>query len=372
MIGCENRAEDSSKQTVSREIILDKPKSDKILNLSLQPLERSEPEVKNIRKRIDGRWEVRKMVNGKRYSKIVKTYKEALQVYQQLVKTLKKMQVLQLAPSNKIKLYDYAKHWAETYKKNFVKANSYTGIISGVEKIKGSMIDIPVNLIDTLLLQRYINSLDHTRQNELNIVYLNAIFKRLVKDKLIKDNPMDDTVKRKKIKAVRKPFVYNEQVTIMEAIKGTDIENYILIYLFTGIRRNELDIHTIKSSIESNLLKVRSEKKREDEVYRYIDLTDRTIELIKNTDFKYSVERVARLFRKILNDLNMPKGYNLHTLRHTFTLNQFYLGTPEKFIQEWLGHEELQVTRNHYMAIDRTLTKEKILELYPNYYYVIK
>lgn len=327
--------------------------------------------MKNIRRRVDGRWEVRKMVNGQMFDKIVKTYKEALQVHAQLMRRIKSMQSVEVAPTSKVYLYDYAKHWAETYKKNFVKANSYASIMLGVEKIKGSIIDVPVNRIDTLLMQKYINALEHTRQNEMNLMYLNAIFKRLVKDKLIKVNPMDDTIRHKKIKAVRKPFVYSEQVAILEAIKGTDIENYILIYLFTGIRRNELNVKTIKDNIEGNLLRVLSEKKREAEVYRYVDLTRDTIELIKNTNFKYSVERVARLFRKILDDLNIPKGYNLHTLRHTFTLNEFYLGTPEKFIQEWLGHEELQVTRKHYMSIDRTLTKEKVQELYKNYYYVI-
>ena len=327
--------------------------------------------MKNIRKRVDGRWEVRKMVNGQKFDKIVRTYKEALQVYYQITKSIKKIKNLEIAPSNKVKLYEYSKHWAETYKKNFVKPNSYIGIISAVESIKNSMIDIPVNLIDSLILQKYINSLAYTRQNEIKLTYLNAIFKRLVKDRLIKFNPMEDTVKRKKIKTVRKPFVYDEQVAIMNAISGSDIENYILIYLFTGIRRNELNVHTIKTDIQGNLLKVLCEKKRDGEVYRYVDLTDKTIELIKNTKFIYSVERVARLFRKVLDELNIPKGYNLHSLRHTFTLNQFYLDTPEKFIQEWLGHEDLLVTRKHYMAIDRTLTKEKILELYQGYYYVI-
>lgn len=369
MIGCENRAEDSSKQTVSREFVIEKGQN---LNFSLQPLERSEPEVKNIRKRIDGRWEVRKMVNGKRYSKIVKTYKEALQVHAQLMRRIKGMQTIEVAPTSRVYLYDYARHWAETYKKNFVKAGSYKSIMVGIEKLKGSMIDIPVNRIDTLLLQKYINKLDHTRQNEMDLMYLNAVFKRLVKDNLIKANPMEDTIRRKKIKNIRKPFMYNEQLAILEAIKGTDIENYILIYLFTGIRKNELNIKTIKNDIEGNLLKVHSEKKREDEVYRYIDLTPETIELIMNSEFKYSVDRVARLFRKLLDKLDMSKGYNLHTLRHTFTLNHFYLGTPEKFIQEWLGHEELLVTRKHYMTIDRTLTREKIENLYGNYYYVIR
>lgn len=328
--------------------------------------------MKNIRRRVDGRWEVRKMVNGYLYDKIVKTYKEALQVHAQLMRRIKSMQTVDVAPTSRVYLYDYAKHWAETYKKNFVKRSSYASIMLGVEKLKGSMIDIPVNRIDTLLLQKYINKLEHTRQNEMDLMYLNAIFKRLVKDNLIKSNPMDDTIRRKKIKSIRKPFVYSEQVAILEAIKGTDIENYILIYLFTGIRRNELNINTIKADIEGNLLRVLSEKKREEEVYRYIDLTPDTIELIKNSEFKYSVDRVARLFRKVLDRLNMSKGYNLHSLRHTFTLNEFYLGTPEKFIQEWLGHEELQVTRKHYMSIDRTLTKEKIENLYGNYYYVIK
>ena len=98
--------------------------------------------------------------------------------------------------------------------------------MAGVESIKNSILNIPVNLIDSQLLQKHINSLEHTRQNEINLTYLNAIFKRLVKDRLIKFNPMEDTIKHKKIKSIRKPFVYSEQVAILEAIKGSDIDGF--------------------------------------------------------------------------------------------------------------------------------------------------
>ena len=65
----------------------------------------------------------------------------------------------------------------------------------------------------------------------------------------------------------------------------------------------------------------------------------------------------------------ISKFYGLHTLRHTFATNHLYLGTPERILQEWLGHEDLDITKKHYLSIDRSLSKEKIKELYKDLYY---
>lgn len=53
-----------------------------------------------------------------------------------------------------------------------------------------------------------------------------------------------------------------------------------------------------------------------------------------------SVEDIGKKFRSILDELKISKGYVLHSLRHTFTTNHFYLERPEKMLQEWLGHEK--------------------------------
>lgn len=330
---------------------------------------KGETEMKNIRKRKDGRWEIRKVINKKRYSIIKSTQKECIKAFQELNNSITKPTY---KPDNN-NLYNYSIKWAKLYKENFVSPKQYKDIIRYIEIIKETPIDISINKLTTDKIQKFLNTMEKSRKKEIFITYLNAIIKRIVKDKKLSTNPMEDIIKEPKINKIRQPFTYNEQIQILNELKNTEIKDYILIYLFTGLRKNELNIKEIKNNIENNVLKTICEKKRKSEpVYKYIDLTDKTAELIKNANLKFSIEFVGKEFRKLLNKLKFNKGYGLHTLRHTFTTNQFYLGTPDKYIQEWLGHSKIETTKEHYMTIDRTLSKEKLLKLYPNYYYVIK
>ena len=78
---------------------------------------------------------------------------------------------------------------------------------------------------------------------------------------------------------------------------------------------------------------------------------------------------VSKQFIALCESLNIDKGI-LYRLRHTFASNHFRLKTQVKYIQEWLGHGSISVTLDTYTDIDKTATKEKILELYNNYYYI--
>lgn len=322
-----------------------------------------EENMKNIRLRADGTYEARVTVNGKRFSLYSKNYREL----QKKMTAFKKQPYSSASGTN---FYEYCVSWAELFKKKFVKAKQYKEILRQFDKIKNSAIDIPVSKITTLLLQKYYNTYQKSRAKEILFLYVNAALERAVKDGYFKFNPMSDVVKERKIDNIRLPLTYQQQVALLDEIKDKWIEPYILIYLLTGMRKNEFKIKTIKDDIdENNVLRVLCEKKRDKIVYRFVDLTPETAELIKQAKFVHSIEFVSKEFRKILDKLNINKGYGLHTLRHTFTTNHFYLGTPDKVLQEWLGHEKLEVTKKHYMSIDRSLSKDKILALYPNKYY---
>ncbi len=87
----------------------------------------------------------------------------------------------------------------------------------------------------------------------------------------------------------------------------------------------------------------------------------------KNNITSQKVDRVYRRFSEILKELNIEGS--IHTLRHTFATNHFYLGTPDKIIRNWLGHSTIQITKDIYTNLDRTITKEKVIKLYNNLYF---
>lgn len=327
----------------------------------------AEENMKNIRLRANGLYEARFTIEGKRYSLYDRKFREL----QKKMVAFKKQPYSQLQKGTNF--YEYCVTWAELFKKKFVKAKQYKTILCQFEKIKGSAIDIPVGSLTTLLLQKYYNTFEKSRAKEILFLYINAVLNRAVKEGYFKFNPFEDVQKERKIDSIRLPLTYQQQVALLNEIKGTWIEPYIMIYLLTGMRKNEFKIKSIKNDIdENNVLRVLCEKKRDRVVYRFIDLTAETANYIKNARLIHSIEFMGKEFRKILDELELPKGYGIHTLRHTFTTNHFYLGTPDKVLQEWLGHEKLDITKKHYMAIDRSLSKDKVLKMYPNLYYQFK
>lgn len=331
--------------------------------------------TKNIRLRVDGRWEARKTILGHKINIIKNTLAECKKAFKEKLNALKKKDVK--SENGGYTLYEWGEYWINTYKKNFVAENTTKEMFISFKKVKGREVDINLKDLTTSKLQQFLNKFPNNRSKEILILHLNASLKRAVKEKLIKSNPMEDVEKAKKIKSIRKPFTYEEQAEILKAINGTEIENQIKIFLFTGIRKGEFNFKSIEKDIQDDgMLKVACEKKRSAvPTFRYIDITPKTKNLIldyANQDKKINSDVLSDRFREILTALNFPKGYGLHTLRHTFTTNHFYLGTPDKFVQEWLGHEDIAVTKKHYTAIDRTLSKENILSLYDGYFYEVK
>lgn len=336
--------------------------------ISAKTSENEEELLKNIRKRSDGRYEARKMINGYKINIIKRNLEECKKAFKQALKNLFKPEI----KKTPLKFYEYCINYYKIYKEKFVSPETAKDIVRKYEKVKDSLIDIPLKQITTEKLQIFLNKFENNRQKEILIVYLNAVLVRAVKDKIITYNPMEDVKKPPKIKNVRKPFTFEEQKMLFEKLKGKDIEYEILFFALTGIRKNEYNHKEILKNIQAdNTLKIKSEKKRGKEVFRYIDLSIKTIELIKANinKFKNTPDSLARKFRELLNEMKISKFYGLHTLRHTFATNHLYLGTPERVLQEWLGHEDLDITKKHYLSIDRSLSKEKIKELYKDLYY---
>lgn len=328
--------------------------------------------MKNIRKRKDGRWEARKQYKKKKYYIIAKTKKECLEKFNALLKKLKKSPINDVT---NISLKEWWNEWAINYKKPFISKSSYSLIEQAfklLNKTNPKICNTNLKFLTTEEIQKTLNLIEISRKKELLCLYLNACLNMAKKLEKIKNNPFDNVIKDKKLNNVRKPFTFEEQQKILKSIKNTKIYFPIMIYLLTGIRKNELNTKNIQNDLmPDGSLKVICEKKRNNtNIYRYIELSEKTRNLILDNKIKHSTDYISKQFKKLLENLNI-KG-SLHTLRHTFTTNHLYLGTPQKFIQEWLGHEDLSITIKHYMGIDRTLTKEKILNLYNDYYYIIK
>ena len=327
--------------------------------------------MKNITLRADGRYMGRKQVNGCRVTVYATTAKQCVEKLKKAIKYAK-----QNPKTKKVtyKLYDWLDNWYDTYKAPFVQYKSALQIEAVIKTIKTNFENLPLHELSSVVIQKVLNKFPATRQKEIIVLYFNASMQKAEDLNIIEKNPFKAIVKDRKINNKREPFNLQQQKTILDALNGTDIEAIIYLYLCTGIRKNELNTKNILADIdeEKHILRVKSEKKRNNhDVYREIDITSELISLIKRNikSFDTNTDLIYRKFKQILVDNNI-KG-SLHNLRHTFATNHYYLGTPAKQVQVWLGHETIELTQNIYTHIDKSITKNDILKLYNNLYFQV-
>ena len=321
-------------------------------------------EMKNVILRPDGRYMARKQINGKRINAYAKTEKQSLEKLKQKIKNINNIK----KEKNIYKLHEWLDNWYLTYKEPFIKLNTAQKLKNILNKIKNNFDNLNLEQITTQKIQQYLNKIKTTRTKEFIVLYFNACLQKAEDLNIINKNPFKSVVKDKKLNIIRQGYNLQEQQHILNALKGNKIEGIILFYLITGIRKNELETINLETDldIKNKTIKILSEKKRNNNIYRYIDLTDDAIKLILNNkeNFKLKTDYIYRELKKVLDNLNIKSG--LHRLRHTFATNHFYLGTPIKLISSWLGHETVELTQNIYTHIDRTINKNDILKLYNN------
>ena len=326
--------------------------------------------MKNITLRSDGRYMGRKQVNGQIVCVYSKTASDCITKLKRAVKDALKNPKTK---KEKYYLYDWLDNWYETYKMPFIKYKSALHIESLIKKIKSKFDNVSLNDLTTNLIQQTFNKIQPSRQKELIVLYFNSALQKAEDLNLISKNPFKGVIRDRKQNNIRAGYTLNEQQSILAVIQGTQIEAPIIFYLCTGIRKNELTTFNLTKDIDktNNIIKIKSEKKRNNNIYRYIDATPELIDFIESHKeaFNLSTDYIYRELKKLLSPLNIQTG--LHRLRHTFATNHFYLGTPIKLISSWLGHETVELTQNIYTHIDRTITKEDILKLYNNLYYQV-
>ena len=324
-------------------------------------------DMKNVTKRKDGRYVIRYQVNGHRAVAYARTQAQA---------SAKRAQVRKKAiQSNKLRtqytLESWLNYWMETYKKNFIKYDGYIEIGHILRLVKQKLGPIKLEALTTSQIQEYYNNIPSGRRKEKVILYLNASLKKAVETRVLKYNPCLAVVKEKRVKNVRAPFTIDEQRCILSAIKGMDIEPYIYLYLLTGLRKNELPKDILGAlDIENRQFIAINEKQRGLRVeYKRIDLSLACINYIKDNASKFvlDTEKVYRKFATLLKQLNITG--TVHTLRHTFATNYYYLGVPDKVIQSWMGHKTLQVTQDIYIGITDKNAKDELIKLYNNLLY---
>ncbi|MCL2630249.1 MAG: site-specific integrase [Firmicutes bacterium] len=157
-----------------------------------------------------------------------------------------------------------------------------------------------------------------------------------------------------------------EQKLIMNNLHKTNIGMEIQFYLLTGCRREEALKTTI--NFEKRIAYIAGTKTKGSA--RYVDLSPAYCEYLKSEwskMFKFTTETYTRKCAEFFKEIGI-KGKSLHSLRHTFATNLYYLGVPDKERQHLMGHASIVMTNDVYTTLDRSVKKEDIIEIYGELY----
>lgn len=320
----------------------------------------TEQELKNIRKRVDGRWEGRKTINGKRFSVFARTQKECIKKLKNL-KIENSTQKNQDIPKN---LMNFAFFWLDNYKKSKITKESYRNYKSIITNFLNY--DWPLKNITNFDLQNILNKMPATRNKEYCYMTIKQIFKKALELEVIKKDPSIFLEKGKIERGERKALNLQEQKILFNSLSNDVFSTAILTYLLLGCRPAELKRLTITEE-SGNYVYIDGTKTKKAKRWVKVSNAFKKRLLEHNQELKnINIDNFARKFKLYCSDLGI--NANVYVLRHTYATNLFYLGVKDKERQVFMGHSSSVLTNDIYTTYDPNITKNDILNLYKDLY----
>lgn len=298
------------------------------------------------------------------------------------------------------KFADWAIYALQTYKKPFVKGNTYTGTY--LDPVNNHLIpyfgSMNMNDIRPLHIQKYINEASERYAPETvkkDFHVLNLIFETAVDNQLCNKNPITKSIKLPKYETKQSKQAYSQKQydTVYEFAKRHDTGLPIMLLLETGISRSELlglrwqdiDVENQCIHINQGLVAYRSDDNNkyiiesdglknkfrqrtvpitDDALWKRLCQAPRTVNIGKQvviTEYVFHspegkayqpnnwVNRIYRPFMKSLHQLypDIPM-LSPHELRHSRATLWIAQGMEPYMVARLLGHSDLKMLTKIY------------------------
>lgn len=312
----------------------------------------------SIRKRKAHMWELRYTQNGKQKSIYGQTKEDCISKFK--------------AETNKAKIVkfkactfgEWFAKWVDLYKKPTINERTLQKILCIFNKyILPKIANKNLKAIKTEEVQAIINSMSHiSRQQTIAYNHLNNCFNQAFLTQKIDFNPCSAVVIKKNKGKQGKGLTSEQLQQLHDYLNNNkcDIKNMILIYLNTGMRRNELlDIEYKDLDFEHNEIHINGTKT--DNSKRILQTTPQVLALFphKAKPFgEYSSAMVNHRFKAICDKLGFEK-ITIHSLRHTFATQCVQRGVDMVVLQKWLGHASITMTMDRYTHIETKYQAEQ-------------
>ena len=280
-----------------------------------------------------------------------------------------------------------------TYEKKYSihTVNNYKKVVlEYLEFLDKECIDIKD--ANNLVVRNYLRSLDkHNYSNKTLCLYISSLrsfYKYLLKNRVIKSNPMVLIKNPKLEKRVPKFLYYNELSSLFESIDTSTVlgirDNLILEILYsTGVRVSELvsiklsDINNFDKSItifgkgkKSRIVLFGDTLESALNLYlnksRNILIKTNTDILLLNKNGTPLTDRGVRLIiSKIVEKASIKQNVSPHVLRHTFATHLLKEGADLKTVQELLGHTDIASTMMYTQIANMNSKNDNYFDSHP-------
>jgi len=292
-------------------------------------------------------------------------------------------------PPRRMTVGEWLDTWAAEYIGN-LKPNTVRIYKSNIKKqIKPALGAVRLSDLRPHDVQRFVNGLDELSPASIRLAYkvLHMALEKAVQQEFIPRNPASNCVLPKVEQEEICPLTDEQVTALLQAAKGSPLEQLITVALFTGLRLSELlgltwdSVNLAKGSITVNkqlsdphlreygffispkngktriltpaasvINALKAQRHRQLEMrLKAGQIWDNPHELVFTLADGSSVDqwRVHRDFRELLTAAGIENA-RFHDLRHTYAVNAIRAGDDIKTIQGNLGHSSAAFTLDRY------------------------
>ncbi len=191
---------------------------------------------------------------------------------------------------------------------------------------------------------------------------LRAIFTIAVDWKMLEENPFRGVKVLPADLPAPRILTRSEIARIFRSMRAIAplYEPLISFYLVTGMRRSEaLRLEWKDVNFESGVLTVARAKGRRPRLIPMAPPARRILMARKGESkpFDWYPSSVNRVFRQVRHNAKLD-DVTIHDLRRTFGTMLAQAGVNALFIQQWMGHSDPMVTREHYIGLPQETRRQ--------------
>jgi len=319
------------------------------------------------------RFRFQKTQNGKKHEFAESDPKIFLERVAEMRKMLKQnIDITIIKPKQKFKyiLYDECRNYVELYKGDNDDDGKHKRKLLGVceNHLKCLTKDIREYTQDDM--QKFRNGLsDYKKVDKQCMLILKPVLENAVLNRLIPMSPLTNT-KSKAQKSEKREWIHiSDQRTILDNLfdkKKCKIGDELLFYFLTGCRREEAFLTTI--NWDKGIVFINGTKSGNAD--RYIRLSPKAVAYFKprwENMFRYKEHYYSKNTTPFLKSLGICDK-SLHSIRHSFSTNIFYLEVTEDQHQYSMGHHDIAFTKKIYTKYDPTVDKCDIIDVWSDWY----